>query len=408
MLKKIDLGIAVRAGTVGIRFCLPFFILALADQEELGRYYLYTSAIALIVFTITFELNLFFAKAYVNSPSKESIFQHYQGILTTVLILYTTFGAPGLIGFLWWSGERDLTLYVTAFCYVSSEVVVNEYGRYLTNISQVKSVVFRDLYRAVAIVLAGLLSLVLCNKIISWEYFFAFGLLNSALLMFEYFDAKRGVRELIPSVGLNQHVRFTISAIRQTKGAVAQGGILFLYPFIERIILERTVGFAVLGGYAFLSSVVQAAVSVIFLPAIARFRTLVLQLESFHRERESSKIPGLASFTLKVFGIGALVVLGLQILGALDLFQGKFHIDPWFSITALVGVAANNLVYVVSPNFAKTGRVFTSTLVTSVIYVFSLLCAFLCFSFVTANHMVLGMILGAGFILQIAARQRYL
>lgn len=408
MRKKIDLGIAVRAGTVGIRFFLPVFILALADQEELGRYYLYTSAIALIIFSITFELNLFFAKAYVNNPSKESIFQHFEGILKASLILYATFGTPALIGFLWWSEARDHTLYVTAFFYVGSEVVVNEYGRYLTNISQVKSVVFRDLYRAVSIVVAGILSLVLCNRIISWEYFFAFGLLNTALLMFEYFDAKRGVSELIPRVGMHQHFRHTISAIGQTKGAVAQSGIVYLYPLIERIILERTVGLTVLGGYAFLSSVVQAAVSVMFLPAIARFRTLVLQLEGFHRAKESSKIPGLASFTLKIFGIGALVVLGLQLIGALELFEGKFHIDPWFSITALVGVAANNLVYVVSPDFAKAGRVFTSTLVTSAIYVFSLLCAFLSFSFVAANHMVLGMILGVGFMLQIAVRQRYL
>jgi hypothetical protein len=408
MLNKSDIGIVIRAVSVGIRFCLPILILAIAGQEELGRYYLYTSAIALIIFCSTFELNLYFAKTYVNNPSKEYIFQHFQGVLTTALILNAIFGCPALIGFLWWSGERDIDLYVTAFFYVSTEVVVNEYGRYLTNISKVKSVVYRDLYRAVSIVLAGVISLVLFQKVVSWMYFFIFGLLNATLLMFENYNAKREIRELTPSVGLHQHIQVTISTIRQTKGAVAQSSLVYLYPLIERIMLESTVGLAVLGGYAFLSSVIQASVSVIFLPAIARYRTLVLQLGTFRRESESSKIPGLACFILKTLCLGVLVVFGLHTLSMINIFQGKFSIDPWFSIIALVGVAANNLIYVVSPDFAKAGRVFTSTLVTSFIYVFSLLCAFLFFTFVAANHMLVGLILGLGFILQIAARQRYL
>ncbi|MDH4395554.1 MAG: hypothetical protein QE278_07740 [Limnobacter sp.] len=408
MLKYLDLGIAIRAGTVGIRFLLPVLVLAIANQEELGRYYLYTAAIALIIFSTTCEINLFFSKAYVQDPSQSLIFQHFIGLLTTALILNTTFGSPILVSFLWWSGERDFKIYVAFFYYLNSEVVVNEYGRYLTNISKVNSVVFRDLYRAISLVLSALISLASCEKIVTWEFFLAFGLFNTALLLFEYFYARSFFNGTIPNFELSNNIRTTIAAIRQTRGAIAQSAISYFYPLFERIILERTVGLSTLGGYALLTSLIQAAVSVLFLPTIARFRTTVLQLHSCIEKKGSLEIPGLTTFMLKVLGTGTILILSLQFTVSLGLLEGKFDVDVWFSIAALVGVASSNVMYVVSPDYARVGRIYSSMLITISIYTCTLLSLFMYAKLFSNNHIFISSILTGGFFVQILVRQRYL
>lgn len=408
MLKNFDFGTLVRAATLGIRFLLPILILALATQEELGRYYLFAAAIALVVFFGTFELNIFFAKSYIEARSADLIFHHFKALLTATLFLYAVLGTPALLCFLWWTEENNPLLYCGVIFYASTEIVANEHGRFLTNINHVRNVIFRDLYRAACVVLAGLLSLTLSRRIVSWEYFSILGILNATLIVVEYFIAKRSVTEPVSSQDLRDQVRSAICAIRQTRGAVAESGILYLYPLLERMVLERTVGLAVVGGYAFFSSIIQAALSVIFLPTIAKFRSLVLQMPASARRESAPMVQGLLAFLLKLFGIGLAVVFLLQLADQLDFSTTRITFDPWFSMAALTCVAASNLIYIVSPDFARPGKELSAAVTTAMIYACSLSFALLCFFWVTSNPAAIASILGAGGLLQLLVRKQYL
>lgn len=402
--------LVVRAVSVSIRVIFPVLVLLIASQEELGRYYLYASAIAFIIFASTFESGTYFAKKYLRRSDEATSLTYLWQIVHVQIIFMILLGAPILAFIIHWLGDFRVGFYAAIIFYLFTEVVVNEFGRYLTNINKVKAVALRDLYRAVAFLGAGFLSLLAAGAVVAWQYFIAFGTFNLILAIADLARHRRFSRpgERAWRRGRIYPAALFRSVVGNARGLIAQAGLGYAYPLLERILLERTLGLGAVGGYALLISVFQSFNAVMFLPHIAKMRSVLLA--PVRHARISAGLPGLRSFVIYNLLCGIVIIAVSQI--AVILFSNypivrKVDLSIGFSFAALLFIIAGSVITIVSPDYAGKGNLLKSTLVTVAIYGVSLALFWVASQFLSGNHILLAAILSGGFIAQLLARHKY-
>lgn len=402
--------LVIRGISVAVRIGFPMLVLLIANQEELGRYYLYNSAIAFILFAFTFESGIYFAKRALRPNTRGRRTTHFWQIVHVQTIFLVFLGIPAIAGFLAWLGTISVILFASMGFYLASEIIVNEFGKYLTNVNAVAWVVLRDLYRAVGFVTAGLVSLLAVGAVVAWQYFVAFGVFNLILAAFELREITRSNFSLRKAVRRKSyHAALAGTVVTSARGLMAQASLAFAYPLLERMLLERTLGLGTVGAYALLSSIFQSFIATVFLPHIAKMRSILLARRP-NAVAGAQRLTGLKSFLLQTLLVGTAIIVAVQaalyFAGQYPLLR-KINVSPGFAVAALLAVLASNLISIVAPDYARKGNLARSTVVTTSIYGASLSLFWTCHRFFSADGWVLPLILGGGFIAQILARRRY-
>ena len=404
-------GKAARALTILIRFLTPVCILYFLNTAELGWYYLINSVIAFSSFALSFESGYYFSRKSNRSAVPSGVIKYLNWIAMSQAVFSVTLAFPLIYVFLKISNYFSVQLFFALSFYSYSEVVVNEFGRFLGNTNQVRWLVLRDLYRACALLAAALLAIWLFKAIALPLFFVGLFFFNVCLAGVEYFAGRHAkpLRLFRHLLRLRVLKKLPLQIVYTSKGVILQSWLMYLYPIGERMIIDKTMGLSAVGKYGFIVALFQSVLTIFFLPDITRMRSVVIS--HLGRAGVSEKIAGLRALLVRTVLFAMVMAAVTLAASAINQHVGllkNFHVTLAAVLAAMIYVVSNNFIYIVSPHFSRPPHTMASTIKTSAIHLCSLTLCYAAFYIFGIHSEILFLILSLGFIAQLVAREQYL
>lgn len=396
----------IRFISIFIRFLVPILITQISNQEELGLYYLYVSVFTFVIFVYSFELNFYFSKKELTSNEKSQFINLIQ-LTAAIITVYLFLGIPTLIGTQYIFTPFEKVTLVMSLLFVGSEKVLNEYGRFFTNLGLISKVIYLDLFRSISHLLSCVFSLTLTERILTTYYFLSFFILNIIIIIVYLVSCRHKNNTISVKSTIFEIRKSIINGVITSKGVITQSFMSFIYPIIERFLLERTVGLTIVGGYVFFQTLIQSMISILFLPKISNLRKQAIYLSDSSSLNEKVSLTGLTSLTMLTLVCGLVFAVFTQILLEFVKIEFKIEIDFIFSLVAILGAASLNISYIVSPHYARPSNYLAASLNTFTLSLITILCSYLLFLTFDSDSLI-PFVLAIGFILQIALRRKYL
>lgn len=267
----------LRFSALAIRFLCPLAALALSNAETMGRYYLFISYFTFVVGLSALELAVPFSRKFLRCKGNRQSQLIFSDFLNNQVVVSTALAVPAGILVSSWAGVPAVL--IPLFCLsLATEACVNEVGRFFWNIGEWQVPSLRDFLRAVIFSVAIVGSIYFENEVLTAMTFLIIAAGNLFILYWEWmswgtgclpsrFDATRLI-----SRAWNRGNRSLKTALPQ----FVQMQLLGLQPLLERVLVEKSLGLAVVGAYAFCLTVMQAGAGLLLLPWIAKTRKVLL------------------------------------------------------------------------------------------------------------------------------------
>lgn len=404
-------GKAARALTILIRFLTPVCILYFLDTAQLGWFYLINSVIAFSSFALSFESGYYFSCKANRRPHAAGVSRYLAWIGVSQALFSVTLAFPLIFVFLLISNLFSVPLFCALMLYSYSEVVANEFGRFLGNTNQVRWLVLRDLWRAISLLAAALVAIWLFKSISLPFFFVLLCFFNCCLIGVEH--VLGGSAPPRPRIGHLLRLRLLrklpLQIIYTSKGVILQSWLMYLYPIAERLIIGKTIGVSAVGKYGFIVALFQSVLTIFFLPDITRMRSAVIS--HLGRAAAPEKIAGLKALLVRTVLFALLMAAGTIAASAINERFGilsDFQVSIASVLAAMIFVVSNNFIYIVSPHFSRPPYTTATTIMTSTIHLCSLSLCYAAFYFLGIRSEILFVILSLGFVTQLIARKQYL
>lgn len=266
-----------RFSALAIRFLCPLAALALSNAETMGKYYLFISYFTFVVGVSALELAVPFSRKFLRCKSDKKRRLVFNGFLGNQVVVTTVLAFPTGVLVSSWAGVPAVL--IPLFCLsLATEGFVNEVGRFFWNIGEWRMPSLRDFIRAVIFTVAIVGSVYFENEVLTAMTFLTIAAGNLCILCWEW--KSWGTGRLPNRFHASRLARSAWNrGSRSMKVALPQFihmQLLGLQPLLERILLEKSLGLAVVGAYAFCISVMQAGAGLLLVPWVAKARRVLL------------------------------------------------------------------------------------------------------------------------------------
>lgn len=348
-----------------LRFSCPLVILAISDPAVLGKYYLFAAFFTLAVFSVSLEISIPFAKRYLAVKGEEGRAKVFRSLIVSQIVLAVVLEIPFCI-FYWYKATISIPVVVMLFLALISEACVNEVGRFLWNIGATSAASRRDFIRAIYFMVAMVSSIWITGEVVSTASFAILASFNLVLLVSErkYFKGnlkRQGLRQRSFRRRLREISMRAFVAVKSAGPQIVHVQILSLMPFLERSAIEKTLGLAVVGSYAFQYSMVQSGASLLLLPAVAKARRIMLSEHLTPSSYKSSL--GLVFKILTITAVGA-VLTGFAIPIINVLMSKHLQSNGLLLFAVLFAAAASTYAAAVAPLYITSARLVKANLLT--------------------------------------------
>lgn len=270
-----------RFSALAIRFLCPLAALALSNAETMGKYYLFISYFTFVVGVSALELAVPFSRKFLRCKSDKKRRLVFNGFLGNQIVVTTVLAFPTGVLVSSWAGVP--VVLIPLFCLsLATEGCVNEVGRFFWNIGEWRMPSLRDFIRSVIFTVAIVGSVYLENEVLTAMTFLTIAAGNLCILCWEW--KSWGAGRLPNIFHANRLARSAWNrGSRSMKVALPQFihmQLLGLQPLLERILVEKSLGLAVVGAYAFCISVMQAGAGLLLVPWVAKARRVLLSAQT--------------------------------------------------------------------------------------------------------------------------------
>ncbi|MGZ3769090.1 MAG: hypothetical protein ACXVCP_07100 [Bdellovibrio sp.] len=246
---------------------------------------------------------------------------------------------------------------------------VNEVGRFFWNIGKGEVASKRDLILSFVFVLSMISAVVFDQSVVSVVSLGILILFNLLVIFIELKKWGIGLNKLILSLKVNslqirKLVKRLASSVKLSAPQVVHIQLLSLYPFLERLFLEKNLGLSLVGSYSFQYTLIQAGLGLLLMPEIARVRSKILESKKDLDFRDAHV------FSLRllsyIFGVGLVGVIAsyfvVPILSAL--LKKNVTCTVAILISGLFSSVMSTYTSAVSPLFASKERILISNVLT--------------------------------------------
>lgn len=358
-----------RALSLLLRFGCPLFIIYVSDSNVLGSYYLFTSFFTFAIFFVALELAIPFSRSYLRVRTdglRRKVFSTLvlsQGILALILsfpiILFHSF-------------TTSMSLPVTILFYgaLVTGACVNEVGRFFWNVGYADIASKRNLLEALIFTVSVIGSVAIAKEVVGSV---TLGLLIISNLILLNYELKRwgtgGISLFFSSFKKTRYVLFfkrVFVSVKDSAPQVVHVQILSLVPYVERVLIEKSVGLGLVGSYSFQFSLIQSGASLILMPSISTLRKAIFQgykaedIKQIHK-----KSLNLLFFILVVSlacGVGSYVFIPLLAKIMRKSIETNWIILAGAYLSTVSAVYSNTI----APFYASRSRLFQSNIITLV------------------------------------------
>lgn len=352
-----------------LKFICPLVILYRLDSTELGKYYLATTFLTFSAMLVGLEMASANSALYLKESEANnknivfSTFVYNQLIISLVLSIF-----PAVV--CWYLTDLPMKLIVLIPFLIAIESCSTEIGRFLWNIGRVDLASRRDFYRAVAITLSVVLSILINSSVISLLVINLIILTNALIILSDInlLGGKKliSIRKYIIKIRneFYNNLFNILKSVKQSSPQLIHLQVLSLQPLLERYLMGNVLGLSIVGYYGFYGSLVQTGGSLFSMPYVAKVRQLIFSNAS----REFKILKYEAAYKLiKILAIITIVFIFLA-----------YYSVPILSVIMRRDIKSNLLLAIVAgisgfiqtyssalaPLYASLGRIFIANLVT--------------------------------------------
>lgn len=351
-----------------LRFGCPLMIVYLATPDVLGEYYMFTAIYTFVVFLIALESAVVFSKDYLHADeevAKKAVFSRF---LANQLLLAAVLATPFT---LFYCLTRDIPAAMSLLLYLALVfgACANEVGRFFWNVGQGGVATRRDVARSLVFVVSIVSSVAAVDRVLSVISLASIVLYDVWLLARELHQwgapdySFLSSRQSAVGAVKASATRALLSAKRSIP-QVVHLQILSAWPLLERLLLERGGGLQLVGAYSFQSSICQAALSLLLLPAIAETRRAILSAPQQSPDARVQK--SCLMLLLLMVGTGALAALvSYHAVPFLTSFLRKaLPIEALAMVVVALSCIASSYAAAISPLYASRARLFIGNAMT--------------------------------------------
>ena len=357
-----------RALSLAIRFGCPLLILYLTDSSVLGSYYLFTTFFTVAIFFIALELAIPFSRLYLRAKSDQLRKKVFTSLVLSQGALAALLGLP-IVAFHAVTTSMSIYLSVLFYFALVTGAYVNEVGRFFWNIGLGSTASKRNFLEAIIFAVAIIVSISVTRQVVAPVMLWLMIILN--LLLVNYELKKYGAGSLLNNLFFSNEkikvksiLKRVFYSVKESAPQVIHVQILSIIPYIERILMEKTVGLAIVGSYSFQFSLVQSGASLILVPAISEVRKNVFKATTALQVYENHKKALMLLVQISAVSLGC----GIASYFFLPIIAKLMHKEVVFNIYILLGAFFSVVVAVfsnaVSPFFASKSRLLKANILT--------------------------------------------
>jgi O-antigen/teichoic acid export membrane protein len=341
---------------LSIRFICPLAALVFSNVEMMGKYYLFVSYFALVSGVSSLELAVPFSRKYLRAKSSANKRIIFGNFLISQALVSLAVALPVCILF-YGLAEIPITLLLWFYLAAVSEACAIEGSRFFWNTGKSHILSKRDLIRAIYFMAAIVVSLYFKKEVITAVTFLIIITGNVYIIAREW-EQMASMRTRA-RVDIYRTARRTLLIIRWSlPGSIPQFlhmQILNLQTFLERVLIEKTLGLASVGVYSLLTSIIQSVASLILVPMIAKVRQQLLSAETISKQiYANSEAIKMLLMVLSISAISTLI--GYASIPVLNFIIGKtLSAQSFLVLTAYLSSVSAIFYSAIAPMFSRRG-----------------------------------------------------
>ena len=350
-----------------VRVGCPISILYISTPALLGEYYLFSTFITFAIFFISLEMAVPFSIYYLKVSKESSRRKVFSAFMNSQVLISALTSIPL---FCYFAITNSLAPMQALFFYLALVVSAcsNETGRFFWNIGKGIVATRRDVFRSLIFVIAILLSVEFYQSVIST---LSLGLIifsELLLLRYEvsYWGRGKMSRFFLKSTNYRRR-RWVLGFLNQLKLSSPQVlhlQILAAFPFLERLIIDRGLGLAAVGAFSFQYAGVQAGLSLLLMPMVARVRQSILAAQTSNQYRGAHRMALILLLQISVVSVFFSVASWFAVPLLAELMQKNLELQPLGAFAVMLSAIASTFNSAVSPLYAKEGRILNANLIT--------------------------------------------
>lgn len=350
-----------------LRVGCPISILHLSTAAVLGEYYLFITFLTFAVFFISLEAAVPFSHRYLQANSdalKSEIFNKF------IISQLSVSSIPAIPLFLYYIFNNSISILTATLFYLAlvTSACSNETGRFFWNIGKGDVATKRDLWRSLTFVAAIILSVNIYQTVVS-EISLVLIVISETVIV--YSEIRRWGSNPVGKGKFKHYSGSSYSSIsdmlqqfRVSLPQVLHLQILAIFPFLERTMIDRSIGLEAVGAFSFNYAGVQAGLSLLLMPLLADGRRAILSAHTPAQHLYAHKM----TFVLltRITIVSAIFTIAAYI--AVPLFANLMHKDlelqPIGSVAVMISAIASTYNSAISPLYAKGDRILSANLIT--------------------------------------------
>ena len=336
--------------------------------EELGTYFIVTSIIGAASVLGGLELALHFSVKFADAKNAQK-FKTTQRFIFSLIFVNSFFIFTSFLLFKF-VFHIEIDFLFLAILALSSEALVNEYGRFLLNVGKINHISQRDLLRGLFMAIAIGSSLVIENTVVSEISITIFLFLNLGLFIgkahktskhFEVADIKVWVTDIVS-------LSFFKDLVKSSAPQFIQNQILVYSVTIERLLITALAGLSFMGSYVFLFTMISALASLVCMPISLKVRKLIVANQTEWNDKNTFT-QSILLFP-KVLGCTTIICAAVIFLAPpLATFLGReVDLSALVLFSASFTAAVQYYLSFVSPLFSSAKNWITASCLTLIVY----------------------------------------